>query len=274
MVAPRLSLASCVRGHVVRSTVGVALDPAQRYNHFPASLLCAISWLFQGEATIVRRGDQAVCEATPSIALIGPHSVPVVSHNPGPVAALMVGLTPASVQALSGVPIDSLVNRVVPLGQVFDGAWQAMAQEVLRAPDDATRIHLVEEFLEPRWARVKDSSVSRVNRYRCWAENLALRAAQSGVGNSLRQAERRIKQWTGQPMRDLRRMVRAEDAFFRTLAAHEQGALDWAGTAADGGYADQAHLCREVRRITGLSPAALLKAVEQDENYWIYRLHD
>ena len=149
-----------------------------------------------------------------------------------------------------------------------------MAQTVLQAPDDASRIHLVEEFLEPRWALVRDSAVSRADRFRYWVENLGLRALQSGVGSSLRQAERRIKHWAGMPMRDLRRMVRAEDAFFRAAFAYEDGSLDLAGVAADGGYADQAHMCREVRRITGLSPVALLKAIEQDEMYWVYRLRD
>ena len=93
LLAPRPSLAACVRGHIVRSTVGLELDHEQRFNHFPASPLCAICWLFQGEAAVVRRGEQWVCEATPRIALIGPHSGPVVSHNPGVVEALMVAMT-------------------------------------------------------------------------------------------------------------------------------------------------------------------------------------
>ncbi|MEZ5717696.1 MAG: helix-turn-helix domain-containing protein [Nitrospirota bacterium] len=274
LLAPRPSLAACVRGHIVRSTVGLELDHEQRFNHFPASPLCAICWLFQGEAAVVRRGEQWVCEATPRIALIGPHSGPVVSHNPGVVEALMVAMTPAAVYALSGVSINALVNRVVPLETVFDASWLAMAQAVLQAPDDASRIRLVEEFLEPRWALVRDSAVSRADRFHYWVENLGLRALQSGVGSSLRQAERRIKQWAGMPMRDLRRMVRAEDAFFRAAFAYEDGSLDLAGVAADGGYADQAHMCREVRRITGLSPVALLKAIERDEMYWMYRLRD
>lgn len=73
----------------------------------------------------------------------------------------------------------------------------------------------MEEFLEPRWALVRDSAVSRADRFRYWVENLGLRALQSGVGSSLRQAERRIKHWAGMPMRDPAHAVRAEDAFFR-----------------------------------------------------------
>lgn len=274
LLAPRLSLASCVRGHVVRSTAGLALGPEQRYNHFPASPLCAICWLFSGDATVVQRGDQLVCEATPRISLIGPHNVPVVSHNSGPVEALMVALTPAAVEALSGVPVSSLVNRVLPLEEVFDAAWCAMAQGVLGASDDAQRIALFEQFLEPRWALVCDGTAQRADRFHYWVENLALRAAQSGVGKSVRQVERRIKQWAGLPLQDLRRMARAEEAFFRAVASHQSGSLNWADMAADCGFADQPHLCREVRRATGHSPTALFEGIRQEESFWMYRLRD
>lgn len=272
MLPPRLSLASCVRGHIVRRTVGLPLTVGQCDNHFPASLLCAINWFFEGQADVVRRGEQAVHEPTPRLCVIGPHRVPVVSHNPGAVDALMVALTPMAVEALTGVAMADLVDRVLPFEQVFDADWQAMAQAVFEAPDDASRIRVVEDFLEPRWLRVRDQSIPRATRYRFWAENLALRAAQSGVGSSLRQVERRIKRWTGQPPRDLRRMLRAEESFYRCVAAYQQGEMDWAGAALDSGYADQAHLCREVRRVTGLSPAALLAAIESEESFWIYRL--
>jgi AraC-like DNA-binding protein len=275
MVAPRLSLAGCVRGHIVRRTVGLPLTPAQRDNHFPASLLCAVNWFFEGEATVLRRGDRTAHEATPRLCLIGPHRVPVVSHNPGAVDALMVAFTPMAVEALTGVSMADLVDRVLPFDEVFDADWRAMAQAVFDVPaDDAARIRVVEDFLEPRWLGLRERSVTRATRYRFWAETLALRAAQSGVGSSWRQVERRVKRWTGQPPRDLRRMLRAEESFYRCVAAHQAGRVDWAEAALDSGYADQAHLCREVRRITGLSPAALLEAVAHDEAFWPYRLLD
>lgn len=120
-------------GAISCAAQGLELDHEQRFNHFPASPLCAICWLFQGDAAVVRRGDQWVHEATPRIALIGPHSGPVVSHNPGAVEALMVAMTPAAVQALSGVSISALINRVVPLEDVlFDASWLTTAQTVLQ----------------------------------------------------------------------------------------------------------------------------------------------
>jgi AraC-like DNA-binding protein len=43
--------------------------------------------------------------------------------------------------------------------------------------------------------------------------------------------------------------------------------------AARGGYADQAHFCREAREITGRSPLELARELDSgDESYWIYRI--
>lgn len=273
LIAPRLSLASCVRAYVTRSTVGADLRPDQRYNHFPATPLISITWLLQGEAEILLRGDERISERLAPVALVGSHTVPVVSVNPGAVRSFVLVLTPEAVGALTGVDLVAHVNRVVPLHTVVDGAWLTMAESVMTAPDDAARVQLVEAFLEPRWAALRQEAMPSALRNRYWVEGLALRAASSGVGKSLRQAERRIKQWAGLPLRDLRRLARGEDSFYHARAASQAATLDWADIATDLGYSDQAHLCRETRRITGLSPTELKKAVEEeDENFWVYRL--
>lgn len=272
LIPPRLELASCVRAYLTRSTVGAALRPEQRFNHFPASPLCSITWLLQGESAVVRRGEDSVNELVPGISFAGPHVVPVVSANPGPVRSFTLLLIPEAVRALTDLDLADLVDRVVPLHSVLDTAWQDLAQEMLVAPDDALRVQLIEAFLEPRWSVVRHEAMPRVDRQRYWVEGLLLRAAGSGVGQSLRQVERRIKQLAGLPLRDLRRMARGEESFLNARAAIESAALNWADIAADGGYADQSHFCRETRRITGLSPKELKRAVEVEESFWLYRL--
>lgn len=50
LLAPRLSLASCVRAYISRSTVGCApLADRERFNRYPASPLCSITWVLQGD---------------------------------------------------------------------------------------------------------------------------------------------------------------------------------------------------------------------------------
>lgn len=272
LMAPSLSLASCVRAYLTRSTVAADLRPEQRYNHFPASPWCSITWLLQGESECLRRGDARISEFLPTVSFIGPHTVPVVSFNPGPVRSFMAILIPQALQAMAGIDLADLVNCAVPLDTVFNAPWQAMAQAVLQAPDDASRVCLVNAFLEPRWAALRSDVMPRLDRSRYWIEGLALQAATSGAGKSQRQAERRIKQWAGLPLRDLRRMARGEDSFHQARLTAASDIPNWVDIAADSGYADQSHLCRETRRITGLSPTELKKAIEEDESFWLYRL--
>lgn len=270
--APRLSLASCVRAYISRSTLGADLPPHQRHNYFPAAPMCAIHWIIKGTSVLVQRGEEPVHEPLTSLSFSGPSTTPVISVNPGPAQGFILVLVPDAVHALTGADIGQFVDRIVPLQQVFDCHWQAIAQAVLRAPDDATRIGLIEAFLEPRWNALSTTAMPRVDRYRYWAEGLALRAANSGVGKSLRQIERRIKTWAGLPLRDLQRFSHMEAAYFQVRSAQNEAAFTWAEAAADAGFADQAHLCRETRRITGMTPNELRKAINEDECFWVYRI--
>ena len=93
-----------------------------------------------------------------------------------------------------------------------------------------------------------------------------------GWGRGARNLERRVKAWAGQPMRTLRRMSRAEQSFLDARADLFAGTSTWSDIAARGGYADQAHLCRETKEITGLSPTELVRAGQEDESYWVYRI--
>ena len=38
------------------------------------------------------------------------------------------------------------------------------------------------------------------------------------------------------------------------------------------GYADQSHLCRETRRITGFTPDDLYRRIAEEESFWSYRV--
>jgi AraC-like DNA-binding protein len=184
----------------------------------------------------------------------------------------MLMLLPDALQALTGLNPAFHVNRFVPLAQALGAPWQAMADAVLAAADDEARVALIEDFLAPRWEALHpETGHSHLLRMQDWLHGLAVRAAASGVGRSLRQFERRIKGWTGLPMRELRGLGRAEQAFFRTLAEGD-GPVRWAEVAADTGYADQSHLCRETRRVTGFPPQELRQRIAEDERFWIYRI--
>lgn len=269
---PRLSLSQCVRAVVSRSTLGIggAWPASWHHNHFPASPLCTLAWFFRGHTELLHPGQPP--ERLPPISLSGPFTAPTQSRNAPEGHAMMLMLLPDAVQALTGLDPAALVNRCVPAEAVLGAEWLAMAGAVRSDPDDATRVARIEAFLAPRWQALRPGAANPGPLHvQDWAQGLALRAGASGMGRSLRAAERRIKGWTGLPMRELRGLGRAEQAFFRTLADGD-GPVRWAEVAADAGYADQSHLCRETRRVTGFAPAQLRRHIEQDESFWIYRV--
>lgn len=274
---PHWSLSHCVRAVVTRSTVGLGhhWPEAWHYNHFPASPLCSISWFFSGHSALLEPGWPAAPESpaqpVPDVYFAGPVTRPTISRNSPEGHGMMLMLLPDAVHALTGLEPAQWINRFVPLHEALGPDWQALSASVVAAPDDATRVHLIEAFLAPRWAAARPQAGSAWVSMSDWTQGLAMRAAASGMGRSLRQAERRIKGWTGLPMRELRGLGRAEQAFFRTVAEGE-GPVRWTDVAADTGYADQSHLCRETRRVTGFPPEELRQRINEDESFWIYRL--
>ncbi|MDO8049680.1 helix-turn-helix domain-containing protein [Janthinobacterium sp. SUN211] len=273
LIAPRTALASCVRAFLVRDTTGCApLPPAQRLNRFPAAPMCSIVWTVAGDVEAAAPGLSLRDVRMPPALFGGPRSYPLVSYNPGPVHTFVVMFYPAALHALTGVSMDGLLDQFRPLDALFDGEWLALSDAVLAAPDDAVRVRLVEDFLAPRWALARKSGDHPAGAVQDWVRRLAVQAASTGLASSARNIERRIKAWAGQPMRTLRRMRRAEQLFLDERGAILQGTASWSDVAASGGYADQAHFCRETREITGLSPTELARAMRDDESYWIYRV--
>jgi AraC-like DNA-binding protein len=269
---PRFTLTLCIRAIVARSTVGIGRDwPAAWHdNHFPASPLCALSWFFEGHSELLRPNQAP--ERLPPIYFSGPITQPTRSRNAPEGHGMMLMLLPDAVQALTGLNPATFVNRFVPAEAALNTDWLAMARSVMTASNDDARVGLIESFFEPRWQALRPGAQTPGKlRMQDWAHGLALRAAASGIGRSLRAAERRIKGWTGLPMRELRGLGRAEQAFFRTLAAGD-GSVRWAEVAAETGYADQSHLCRETRRVTGFAPTELRRRIAEDESFWIYRI--
>ncbi|HEX5737018.1 MAG TPA: AraC family transcriptional regulator [Hydrogenophaga sp.] len=277
---PRASLAACVRATMARSTLGAALSDEQRINHFPATPLCSLSWWFEGSSfSLLPTQAGAPCALTNTRVampgrwvLAGPQTRSGASWCPGPVHAMMVLFMPDALHLMTGLEPGDLIDRFVDANTVLPPEWIAMCQQVQDASDDAQRMALLEDFLEPRWQACRPALPLQGHRYADWAMHLAQRAATSAPGRSLRQLERRIKRWAGLPLRELRGMGRSEQAFFRVVQAQTEGTLHWAHIAADSGYADQSHLCRETRRITGFSPDALRDGIEHHEGFWAYRL--
>lgn len=284
---PSADLSACVRGIMVRHTTGSCLLAHQRVNHYPSTPLCSLTWWFSGTAeqllclpTQATHGDghTAVWDgprmpATSSWLWSGPLPEPTSTHNPGPVHVMTVMLMPDAMTALTGIRPAEWVGRFADAAEVLPPDWLELRDAVAQAPTDAQRMQALEAFLTPRWQSCRPAASALIQQYADWSDHLAQRAALAARGSSLRQWERRIKQWTGLSMRGLKGFARGEALFFQSIAAYlRDGEVDWAELALELGYADQSHMCRETRRYTGFSPEQLRKGVLTRESFWPYRL--
>lgn len=266
---PPLALAGCVRAVMLRDTRGRGLTPAQRDNYFPATPLVSLFWWAEGGSEWLATPGFSAPPAEPVQAPVmfgGPFTLPTHTRNPGEISAFKLLMLPDAFSALTGVVLESHVNQTFDALRVLPPDWQVWAAQMSAAPDHSARLTLLQDFLVPRWQALGAQRPG--HRYAAWSEALAVRAA----GRSLRQLERRIKAWAGLPMRELRAVSRAERAFYAVAAADGGGTVKWAEIAAGSDYADQSHLCRETRRLTGFSPEDLRRRIATEEAFWAYRL--
>ena len=79
--------------------------------------------------------------------------------------------------------------------------------------------------------------------------------------------------FSGRSLRQLQALTCTEGFFSAARERHEQGrSLDWAMLAQHEGFADQAHMSRAAKHITGVAPTEFAQRFIEDESFRIYRL--
>jgi AraC-like DNA-binding protein len=150
--------------------------------------------------------------------------------------------------ALLGVPADEMRDRTLDLSDVSDERQiRALTERTATDPVPSLEAWLVDRAaswrLDPVGPRVVE-----------WAGAGAAVSKMAGLlGLTTRQLHRRCLSAFGYGPRHLTRVLRLSRAL---EAARESRSL--ARVSALSGYADQAHLCREVRDLVGTTPALLL----------------
>src|SRR4051812_16716389 len=194
-----------------------------------------------------------------AIELVGPMSTAHVVELSGSVDTLGVRLRPGAAAAFSGVRANELLDAVVPFSlgvsaeQIAEVGLESerrrdagCLQAQLRLGFDAVRAH-VAALDEPdpvmshalgRWVRAESLDFPSVT------------ILTRDVGLSERAFERRFIANVGLRPVSYRRLARLRTVF----RLHAAGARGWAAIAATTGFSDQAHLVRDCRAFTGLTP--------------------
>lgn len=271
---PPASLQGALVALLTRDTRTLALDPAQRISHFPASPLVTLSW-YRGMDVGLIGADQRWQSLGSDVVISGSQSQPLASWAPTTGWGAMACFNADAAQALFGVDLAAIQDRFVTVERAVEAAFAPLWQALRSCPDDVL-MGVLEQHLAPRWQALQGRTTAQASLRqlgRNWVERLAWQAQDWSRTHSARHVERRIKAFTGRSLREWQSLVRTEGLFFAARDRHESGQhFDWAGLAHEQGFADQAHMNRMAKRITGFAPGEFAQRFIEDESFWVYRL--
>ena len=209
------------------------------------------------EVRVVPDGCMDLLWMQGELRVAGPDTTAWVNRMPAGMEIFGLRFRPGVAAPLLRLPANQLINARLPAIE-FARNWADRVTSNLEAGrkgrhtilQDAVR-GLLKDGAEPDpLVQYVSTLVERANPH----EDLRIANLADAVGISERQLHRRCLASLGYGMKTYARIVR----FQRFLALQQAGKLaTFAACAAEAGYADQAHLSRDVRQLTGLTPAEL-----------------
>jgi AraC-like DNA-binding protein len=200
-----------------------------------------------GATRVLPDGCIDVIWAEGRLIVAGPDTEAHLVHSPAGAELHAVRFAPGAAPDLLGVPAHELRNRQVPLEELWPAAEvRRLAERVHDASDrgrelaDRLGAAPAEPWVDWLVGRLRSGSAVGV-----LADRIAL---------SERQLHRRCLALFGYGPKTLARILRLGRALELARTGAPLGRV-----AADAGYADQAHLSREVKALAGVSPTDLLR---------------
>lgn len=205
-----------------------------------------------GCADIVWIGD-----APPVVA--GPATRRMIVKLPAGISVFGVRFQPGSAASALGVPADELLNRDVLLDEIWGAAAGRLTEQVFRHRSAAEKLNAAADALAARFAAAPAADPA-VRAAVSWLTHRPLgrvRDLAQAIGLSDRQLQRRFRAAVGYGPKTFQRIMRLQRLLTRA-GCKSSPHLTLAALASAAGYADQAHMCREVQALAGETPQPLL----------------
>ncbi len=254
LLPPSPALLPYVHAIAVRrpSPQGPALPVVQC---FPANV--------QGALTMLHRGDWMDADTGRSLTeleLAGPRLAPARRAYANDPAITTVLLRPGVLSWLFDQPAAGWLNQRRPAAEAIGtGSARALMDQLRGATSTAAQVWVVEQQLHD-W-------IAQAQARKPWQAPPQVPADAVRVGawagasmSSTRQLQRRIGDALGLPPKSLLRIERLHDSLRRVAAGETL-----ADVAAHGGFSHAAHMVREFRALTGLSPAGVRRDLARHE---------
>ena len=212
-----------------------------------------------GDPIAITGGDGEVLSLKAGEAFVaGVHVRPALSQSIGAQAGVHVFLPLATLRRLLDVPMDELVDRVVPLDALLGRAARELGEALGNARDADRRADILDDVLVSALSQAQALDPRQMQALVLLRTRPDRDIAQiaDDVGWSRKHLAARVRDAVGVGPRSFRRLLR-----FQTLtgAVGTSGYRpDWAALSLEAGYYDQSHMIREFREFSGLSPSEYL----------------
>ena len=222
------------------------------YRERPARLPGGVLWTSvaaaDGDALIVPDGCMDLLWFDGALQIAGPDTGPYPTRTHAGAESVGLRFAPGAAPAVLRIPAHELLDRRVSLDDVWPAAEARRAGErIATACDRGAALEDLAVELARR-AEPADPFIAALAAHARAARPVAAIAQLAGL--SQRQLLRRCLPAFGYGPKTLTRILRAQRALALARSAQRPG---FAEVAAATGYADQAHLSREIRALTGRS---------------------
>jgi AraC-like DNA-binding protein len=252
----------------VRNHDGVT---ATRYREFapPPGLeaLVACVWIsHDGEVRVLPDACVDVVLSGGRLLVAGPATAATLAPATPGQARVGVRFRVGAAGAALGAPVGELRDQGVPLAEIWGSDARRLEDRVAATQDPQAALLALIGGVARRLPAPEDAdhevrrAALALARPAPGQDDAATVAASARVaGLSERQLRRRFERAVGYGPATLARVLRFQ-RFLHRAHAPDSTEATLARLAAEAGYADQAHLARECRRLAGLPPSALLAA--------------
>jgi AraC-like DNA-binding protein len=196
-----------------------------------------------------------------SLRVAGPDTRPILEQVRARGRVVGVRFRSGAAQPWLGVPLSEILNARVPLMEFWKQDADLLAEQIAAASDAAAVIAALQRALLTRIARVgpPDRRIAFLRRS-AWlvdrdSHSRGLGQLSHRMGISERTLRRRCIDAFGYGLKTLQRILRVQRLSRLALRFPH---LDLAELAMEAGFADQAHMSREVRRLCDLTPTGLV----------------
>ncbi|MQA80633.1 MAG: helix-turn-helix domain-containing protein [Streptosporangiales bacterium] len=227
------------------------------YEERPSAVAGAVLWrnVVQADAPVVPVAPDGCTDliwVDGTLLVAGPDTRPNLARLPRGVVYIGLRFAPGTGPLVFGVPAHELRDRRIPLAEVWPAASGRRLTERIGEADAPGRALETAAGELLATAPPPDPLLRRV--VACTRSGLPVASIADRVGLSERQLHRRCLPAFGYGAKTLTRILRMQAA-----VARARDGVPYATVAATGGYADQAHLSREVRALAGVPLGVLTR---------------